>query len=154
MKCFWYWCDIGHQISLVGDPEALERAWETGKQEKPEDWGGHCRTSGSREGPSLQLLLPQPHHLPHPAPPLKDKLHESSVCMHAKSRQSCPTLCDTMDLAHQAPLSKGFSRQEYWRGLPCPPSGDLPDPGIEPTSLISPALAGGFFTTSATREAP
>ena len=57
-------------------------------------------------------------------------------------------------IAHQAPLSKGFSRQEYWRGLPCPPSGDLPDPGIEPTSLISPALAGGFFTTSATREAP
>ena len=44
----------------------------------------------------------------------------------------------------------GFSKQEYWSGLPCPPPGDLPDPGIEPTSPLSPALAGGFFTTSAT----
>ena len=41
----------------------------------------------------------------------------------------------------------GFSRQEYWSGLPFPPSGDLPDPGIEPASPISPGLAGGFFTT-------
>ena len=53
-------------------------------------------------------------------------------------------------VAHQAPLSMGFSRQEYWSGLPWPPPGDLPNPGIEPTTLISPALAGGFFTTSAT----
>ena len=48
----------------------------------------------------------------------------------------------------------GFSRQEYWSGLPCPPPGDVPNPGIEPVSLMSPALAGGFFTTSATWEAP
>jgi len=41
----------------------------------------------------------------------------------------------------------GFSRQEYWSGLLCPPPGDLPHPGIEPRSLMSPALAGGFFTT-------
>ena len=47
----------------------------------------------------------------------------------------------------------GFSRQEYWSGLPCPPPGDLPDPGIEPVSLMSPALASGFFITSATWEA-
>ena len=48
----------------------------------------------------------------------------------------------------QALLSMGFSRQEYWRGLPDPPPpGDLPDPGIESTSLVFPALAGGFFTT-------
>ena len=52
--------------------------------------------------------------------------------------------------AGQAPLSLGFSRLEYWSGLACPPPGDLPDPGIKPTSLTSPALAGGFFTTSAT----
>ena len=45
----------------------------------------------------------------------------------------------------------GFSRQKYWNGLPCTPPGDLPDPGIEP---LSPALAGGFFTISATWEAP
>ena len=57
-------------------------------------------------------------------------------------------------VACQAPLSKGFSRQEHWSGLPCPPPGDLPNPGIESTSPTSPALAGGFFTTSATWEAP
>ena len=57
-------------------------------------------------------------------------------------------------VAHQAPLSMGFSRHEYWSGLPCPPPGDLPDPGTEPTILMSPALAGGFFTTSSAREAP
>ena len=57
-------------------------------------------------------------------------------------------------VAHQAPLSVGFSRQEYWSKLPCPPPGDLPDPGIEPTSLMSFALAGRFFTISTTWEAP
>ena len=46
---------------------------------------------------------------------------------------------------HQAPLSMGLSRQEYWSVLPCPPPGDLPDPGIKPRSFASPALAGGFF---------
>ena len=56
----------------------------------------------------------------------------------------------TWTVACQAPLSVGFSRQEYWSGLPYPPPGDLPDPGIKPTSLMSPALAGGFFTTRAT----
>ena len=49
-------------------------------------------------------------------------------------------------VAHQAPLSMGFFRQEYWSGLPFPPPGNLPDPGIEP---VSPALAGKFFTTEA-----
>ena len=53
-------------------------------------------------------------------------------------------------IAHQVPLSIGFSRQEYWSGLLCPPSGDLPDLGIEPAS---PALAGEVFTTSTTWKA-
>ena len=56
-------------------------------------------------------------------------------------------------VACQAPLSMGFSRQEYWRGLPCPPPGDLLDPRIKPVSLVSPALAGWFFTTSIIWEA-
>ena len=56
--------------------------------------------------------------------------------------------------AHQAPLSMGFSRQEYWSGLLFPFPGDLPDSGIEPESLMSPALAGRFFTTNVTWEAP
>ena len=56
-------------------------------------------------------------------------------------------------VARQPPLSMGFSRQEYWSGLPCPPPGDLPHAGIKPASLISSALTGGFFTTSSTWEA-
>ena len=56
-------------------------------------------------------------------------------------------------IVRQAPLSMGFSRQEYWSGLPCPPSEDIPHSGIEPVSLRSPALAGWFFTNSTTLEA-
>ena len=57
-------------------------------------------------------------------------------------------------IAHWAPLSMEFSRQEYRSGLPCPPAEYLPHPGIEPESPVSPALAGGFFTTSTTWGAP
>ena len=56
-------------------------------------------------------------------------------------------------IACQAPLSMGFFGQEYWSGLPCLPPGDLPAPGTEPIFLMSPALAGRFFTTRATWEA-
>ena len=59
--------------------------------------------------------------------------------------QPCSALCNPMDCG-----PPGFSRQDYWSGLPCPPPGDLPDPEIEPTSLTRPALADGFFTTGAT----
>ena len=71
--------------------------------------------------------------------------------MCAKLLQLCPTVCDSMDCS---PLSMGFPRQEYWNGLPFPPLGDPPDPGIKPVSLMSPALAGRFFTTSTTWDAP
>ena len=73
--------------------------------------------------------------------------------MCAKPLQSCPTLCDPVDYNPPAPLSMGFSRQEHWSGSPCAPPGDLLNPGIKPTSLMSPALAGGCFTTNATWEA-
>ena len=70
---------------------------------------------------------------------------------HVLSCFSRVGLCATPGtIARQAPLSMEFSRQEYWSGLPCPSPGDLPDPGIEPASLMSPALAGGFFTSSIT----
>ena len=72
--------------------------------------------------------------------------------MHPKLLQSCPTVYDPM--VCQALLSMGFSRQEYWSGLLCPPPGDLPNPGVKPESLMFPALAGGFFSTSATWEGP
>ena len=81
------------------------------------------------------------------------------MCIH----NTCVCVCEVTSVmsnsvtlwtvAHQAPLSIGFSRREYWSGLPCSPLGDLPDPGIEPTSLMCPELAGRFFTTSATQEA-
>ena len=54
------------------------------------------------------------------------------------------TLCDPMDCGSPVPLFTGFLRQEYWNGLPFSSPGDLPNPGIE---LLSPALAGTFFTT-------
>ena len=59
--------------------------------------------------------------------------------MLAKSLQSYPIVCDPWSVAHQAPLSMGFSRQEHWSGLPCPPLEDLPNPGIEtatPSSVL------------------
>ena len=67
----------------------------------------------------------------------------TTVCVCAPL---CPTFVTSWATACQAPLSMGFSRQEYWNGLPFPSPGDLPDPGIEPGSLASLALAGGFFT--------
>ena len=75
--------------------------------------------------------------------------YENNMCV--LSCFSCVQLYVTLwTTAHQAPLSKEFSRQEYWSGLLCPPPGHE----IKPTSLTSPALAGRFFTTSNTWEAP
>ena len=61
--------------------------------------------------------------------------------------QSCSALCTPWTVACRAPLSMGFSRQEHWSGFPCPSAEDHADPGIKPTSLVSPALVGRFFTT-------
>ena len=65
------------------------------------------------------------------------------VCMCVCS-QSVRLFVTPWTVARQAPLSMGFSRQEYWSGFPVPSAGDLPNPGIE---TVSPALAGGFFIT-------
>ena len=71
--------------------------------------------------------------------------------VHVSSHFSHAQLFLTLwTIACQAPLSMGFFRQEYWSELPFPSPGDLSDPGIEPVSLLSPALAVRFFTTSAT----
>ena len=73
------------------------------------------------------------------------------MCACALSCFSCFRLLATLwTVACQAPLSLGSSRQEYWSGLPCPPPGDLPDPGTELEPPKSPALAGGVFTTGTT----
>ena len=69
-----------------------------------------------------------------------------------RSHLSRVQLCATpWTAAHQAPLSMGFSGQEYWSGVLVPSPGDLPDPGMEPASLVSPPLGSGFFTTSLTK---
>ena len=75
---------------------------------------------------------------------------DNSVCCVASAMSDSFWL---WTVACQVPLSMGFSRQESWSRLPCPPPGDLPDPGIEPKPFRSPALAGRFFTVSATWEA-
>ena len=81
--------------------------------------------------------------------------HTCHDCMRkkVKSLSRVGLFATPRTVAYQAPPSMEFSRQEYWSGLPFPSLGDLPDPGIKPTSLTSPALAGRFFTTSAIWEA-
>ena len=73
--------------------------------------------------------------------------------MCANSLQACLTLCDPMNYNLLGSSAHRIPQARIWSGLPCPPPGDLPDPGMEHTSLMSPALAGGFFTSSATWEA-
>ena len=75
------------------------------------------------------------------------------VCVCLLFLQSCLTLCNPLDCSPPGSCVLGFSKQGYWSGLPSPPPEDLPNSGIEPRSLMSPALADGFFTTSATWEA-
>ena len=75
--------------------------------------------------------------------------YRATVCCAMLRHFSCVWLCDPWTVARQALLSLGFSRQKYCSALPCPPPGDLPDSGTEPTSLMFPALAGGFIITSA-----
>ena len=72
------------------------------------------------------------------------------TCMHAKLVQLCPTLCDPMDCSPPGSPVLGILQSRILGGLPCPPPGYLPDPGIDPSSLMSPVLAGRFFFTSTT----
>ena len=78
----------------------------------------------------LQTLIPDIKQIGHILPC-------AAVLNHFSHVQLFATL---WTVVHEAPLSKGFSRQEYWSGLPCPPPGGLPDPGIEPASPVTPAL--------------
>ena len=90
----------------------------------------------------------------HTLKPTTKALMSPIFCACVLSHFSHVWLFETLwAVACQAPLSIGFSRQEYWSELPCPPPGDLPNQGKGPASLRSPAVAGGFFTTGATWEA-
>ena len=79
-------------------------------------------------------------------------LYNHSACVQAQLLSCVQLFATSWTGAHQAPLSVEFSRQECWGGLPFPPPGDLPDPGIESESLSSPALAGGFLTNESPGE--
>ena len=114
---------------------------------------GFSREKGEKEEPDSVLKSP-----------LGSSIGVPSTCVNTQAyrhTRACILSCFShvqLFLTHwtvacQAPLSMGFSRQEYWCGLPCPPPGDLPHPGIEPESVTSPALVGLFFTTSTTWEA-
>ena len=87
---------------------------------------GNTEVADSREGTRKQHVLS----------PRQEAMGQW-LCVCAKSLQLCPTLCNPMDCSRQGPLSMGFSRQEYWSGLPFPSPGHLPDPGL---TLGSPAL--------------
>ena len=81
---------------------------------------------------------------------LKKASTKLSLCACMVSGFSCVQLFETLwTIVH---LSRGFSRQEYWSGSLCPPTGHLPNPRTQPQSLMSPALAGRFFATSTTWE--
>ena len=81
------------------------------------------------------------------------QIPQFSMCMYLSCCYCVQLFVTPWTVALQGPLSMRFSRQEYWNRLPCSNPEDLPHPGIEPESLTFPALAGGFFTTSATWEA-
>ena len=81
------------------------------------------------------------------------KFFSKSLCHthpHAQLLSRVWVFATAWTVVHQAPLSMGFSRWEYWSGLPCCPPGDLPDPGMKPVSLVFPALA--FFTSEPSRK--
>ena len=123
-------CEQGQELpQVVGD-----QVW---KQKNDQASQG----SGEQRGETFDTF---------PGRDCQESLHRRVHCV--KPLQSCWTLCDPMDCNRQVSLSMGFSRQEYWSGLPCPPPGDLPNPGIQPSSFLSPVLMGGFFTTCATWE--
>ena len=116
------------------------------------DWGSGIRVGHSR---SVSPLFHGVHGLnflhdcpTHPEPKLwrLGWLRLAEVIFCALLSRVWP-FATPWTVANQVPLSMGFSRQEYWSGLPFPSPGDLPDPGIKPTSLASPALAGEFFAT-------
>ena len=104
---------------------------------------------------ALRLMAPFQHQGFLPGVGLSAVLSLPLSRVPSRKNFSRVQICVTLrTVACQAPLSMGFSRQEYWSAVPYLPPGDLPEPGIKPKSLASPALAGRFFTLSTTWEAP
>ena len=126
-------------VSLAGE----DREWALARLSSGAAPGKARPSSCKDQGVSAQTLKTRTHII-------SSWLDGARVLSHFRRVQHFAT---PWTVARQAPLSMGFSRREDWSGLPCPPPGGLPDPGVEPISLMSPALAGGSFTTRATREA-
>ena len=133
-----YWRELFHFPSVVSSQRS---GWETCASVQP--WAAlrlipAFQHQGFLPGLGLSALL----SLPLSRVPSRKNFSRVQLCVTLRT------------VACQAPLSMGFSRQEYWSALPCLPPRDLPEPGIEPKSLTSPALAGRFFTLSTIWEAP
>ena len=84
---------------------------------------------------------------------MNGKFTDMKICTCAKLFQSCPTLCDPVDCSQPGSSVHGILQARILECIAVPPPRDLPNPGIKPTSLTSPALASRFFTTRTTREA-
>ena len=140
MQSFW--------ISLHVKMRVITSVWENllGHMCKAH-FAGHSRTEST-----WFAVMNELYHVRHSAQ-YKNIKTTYITCLHANSLQSCPTLCNSMTVACQAPLSMVFSRQEHWSGLPCPPPEELLNPGIKLASLMSPIWAGSFLTYSTTWEA-
>ena len=126
----------------------VTKTWKQPRYSSVDDWIINCDTP--RQWNIFQCLK----EMSYQAIKRHGKKHKCILCVRAKSFQSFGPWVTLWTIACQAPLSMGFSRQECWSGLPCSLPRDLPDPGIEPRSLMSPALTGGFLTTRATWKAP
>ena len=116
----------------------MKGTWE--KVDKGVDFALVISLLDGQKGPSLHLRT-------------RNKEQHQSTDVSLCSLSHVRLFATPWTVAHQAPLPLGFSRQEYKSRFPFPTTGDLPNPGIKPEFLVSPALAGGFFTTSATWEA-
>ena len=129
--CTWLTCSTEQQITEDND---IRHPLHLSTQQKTRFSGRPNTKVMFIHGRPCMILLLQCSHI-------------TEMCVHAKSLQ----LCNPKDCTHQAPLL-GFSRQEYWRDLPCPPLRDLPNPGIKPMSPVAPKIAGGFFTAEPLRK--
>ena len=138
---------------LPASCHALQQGWKTNSSRGTRT---HTHTHSLHHAPPPISPTPPPSKTHCEAPLPRKPLHQ--LYRSLASPRACllsrfnhvRLSASPWTVARQGPLSMGFSRQEHWSGLLCPPPGKLPNPGVEPSSLMSPALVGRFFTTSGT----
>ena len=141
----WFWRVMGVRSKPLVTPLALEPHW----LQSAATSSLHLHLTCSLCSTPLLPLFPWPLTRCKFSTPWTPYEISCELCQFNHAR----LFATLWTVACQAPLSMGFSRQEYWSGLPCSLPEDLPNPEIQPASLMSPALAGRFFTTSAMWEA-